>query len=90
MPRGRPKKLYDDSEVVTYTYKYKCDLCNCGIDCSPCNVRLNDLTGCANWHRNTSVNKLCLCNKCAKELNEVIDNFIINKNKRLNKFDFGD
>lgn len=76
----KPKK---EKELKVKCY---CNLCNSPIYSSPYTARLQDLTSKANWHRNTKIETVCMCDKCAKELNTMIDNFIIKKNPSLSKW----
>ena len=64
-----------------------CDCCNQPIYTTPINIPLTYLTGKASWHRNCKVDRLKLCSDCSKELNELVDNWIISKNKNLKKFE---
>lgn len=70
-----------DKKVNSY-----CDLCDSPIYSSPYKVRLQDLTSKATWHRKTKFDKLCLCEKCAAELNDVIDKFILAKKPSSSKW----
>lgn len=62
-----------------------CEICGAEIKCSPVNLNLTYLTGKGEFHRNCK-DRLRICDKCANELSDVIDKFIISKNKKLNKF----
>lgn len=83
MPRGRPRKtdITEDKRVNCY-----CELCNSPIYSSPTRILLYSLTGKASWHRECSAEKLSICNECSSELNNLIDNFILEKNPSLRKF----
>lgn len=74
----KPKK-----EIKVKCY---CSLCNSPIYSSPYTARLQELTSKASWHRKTKIETVCMCEKCAKELNTMIDNFIIKKNPSLSKW----
>ena len=82
MPIGRPKKDLSSSNNSIL----KCDLCSSLIYSSPTIIRLPEVTGKASWYRNCKLDKLNLCEKCAIELNEQLDNFILSRNSSLRKF----
>ena len=63
-----------------------CTLCNSPIYSSPYRVQLQNLTGKASWHRDTKVDTVCMCSKCANEFNAVVDKFIVKKNPSLSKW----
>lgn len=73
-------------KIKTYKTSTFCELCGKEILCSPIKINLNILTGKAIWHRTSKKDRFNICNTCATELNTLIDNFIINKNKNLIKF----
>lgn len=83
MPRGRPIKTdtTEDKRVNCY-----CELCNSPIYSSPTRILLYSLTGKASWHRDCNIEKAAICDKCASELNTIIDQFIIEKNPSLKKY----
>lgn len=64
----------------------KCDLCDRPIYSSPYKIRLQDLTSKATWHRECSIEKASLCENCAKELNDLIDKFVLKKKPSLKKY----
>ena len=74
------------SIVETIKPKAHCDLCGDSIYSQGNYINLNILTSKASWHRNCSKDKLCLCNNCVKELNNLIDTFILQRNPKLNKW----
>ena len=92
MGRGRPKGSKNkpkntNTNIVAGTNK--CDICNCLTDSSLIYIRLEGLTGKSTYHRDCRLDKLKICGKCANELNEVIDKFLIKKNPALKKFELG-
>lgn len=90
--KDKNTKLEEIEEETTVSINSKikslgiCDLCNSDIIITPCTIRLTDLTSCASWHRICKLDRLTLCSKCAKELNDTIDKFIVKKNSKLKKF----
>ena len=74
------------SIIETIKPKAQCDLCGNNIYSQGNYINLNNLTSKATWHRNCNKDRLCLCNNCAKELNNLIDTFILQKNPKLNKW----
>ena len=64
-----------------------CDKCKTNIYCSPIRINLSHLTGQATWHRRCKLDQLKLCNACAKELNELIDNWILKDHPEYIKWD---
>lgn len=74
------------STIETIKPKAQCDLCGDSIYSQGNYINLNILTSKATWHRNCNKDRLCLCNNCAKELNNLIDTFILQKNPKLNKW----
>lgn len=63
-----------------------CDQCGAEIYSSAIAVNLSHLTGQASWHRECSLEKLNLCNKCGEELNQLIDNWILKNHPEYRKF----
>lgn len=63
-----------------------CELCGNEVKDSLANINLIAITGKATWHRECKVDRLNICNDCCKELNNLIDNFIIKKNASLKKW----
>ena len=64
-----------------YNKLLSCDRCHVKILSGEKIVNLTYLTGVAPWHRKSSIDRVCLCNSCAKELNSIIDNWLLNENK---------
>lgn len=92
MPRGRPKGSKNKKNIQTTPQNNntnKCDVCNKFSDSSLIYIRLEGLTGKATYHRDCKKDNLKICGQCAKELNEVIDKFLIKKNPALRKFEIG-
>lgn len=58
-----------------------CDRCHKKIISGERNINLTYLTGMTPWHRTVSLEKVCLCGDCAKELNMLIDNWLIDRGK---------
>ena len=58
-----------------------CDRCHKKIISGERDINLTYLTGMAPWHRMVSLEKVCLCGDCAKELNMLIDNWLIDGGK---------
>lgn len=79
-------KEIEEIREKTYKSSYFCDLCGKEIYCSPNAINLSILTSKAFWHRNCKKDRLNVCNDCAKEISDILDNFIINKNSSLMKF----
>lgn len=59
----------------------KCDRCHKKIVSSERRINLTYLTGMATWHREVSLDKVSLCFDCCKELNKIIDDWLIDKGK---------
>ena len=62
-----------------------CTCCGREIYSGLIHVSLSSITGNATWSRSCSVDKLTLCSECAKQLNEIVDKWIISKNPELKK-----
>lgn len=58
-----------------------CDRCHKPHDFTERKLNLSLLTGMASWHRDVMVDKVSLCYDCSKELNKLIDDWLINKGK---------
>lgn len=82
--KPKVEEVTSDTKPVTKV-SCKCDLCGKDIYCSPVSINLTYLTGKASWHR-FSADRFKVCDTCAKELSEVIDSFIIKKNKNLKRW----
>ena len=62
-----------------------CTRCGKAIYSGVIKINRCALTGNATWSRACSVDKLILCNECSKQLNEVVDNWVISENPKLKK-----
>lgn len=60
-----------------------CDRCHEKIISGEKNINLTILTAMASWHRDVNKDRICLCTNCAKELNKVIDEFLLNNGKGM-------
>ena len=81
---GKENKLPKGYEFLTqaqYDKLPQCNRCHKKIISGEKNINLTYLTGMAPWHRNVSLDRVCLCNDCSRELNEMIDNWLINDGK---------
>jgi hypothetical protein len=97
MPRGRPRKnpLPIEEEKIEPVKLEKeaskekkkedkfpeCNRCHKKIISGEKNINLTYLTGMAPWHRNVSLDRVCLCSDCGKELNKMIDDWLIDEGK---------
>lgn len=63
-----------------------CDKCHADIYCSPVSINLSYLLSQATWHRDCKIERVCLCNKCAAELNSMIDNWLLKDNPQYYKW----
>lgn len=64
-----------------------CDKCGKDIYSSPVVATLSSLTGKATWHRECSLERIRLCDSCGKELNDLIDNWILKDHPEYKKFE---
>lgn len=60
-----------------------CDRCHNPIPTGERNINLSILTNMASWHRDVSIDRVKLCPACAKELNSLIDKWLINDGKGI-------
>lgn len=80
----KESKLLEGYEFLTqvkYDALSVCDRCHKKIISGERDINLTYLTGMAPWHRMVSLDKVCLCGDCAKELNGMIDKWLINDGK---------
>ena len=80
----KESKLPEEYEFLTqakYDALSVCDRCHKKIISGERDINLTYLTGMAPWHRMVSLEKVCLCGDCAKELNMLIDNWLIDGGK---------
>lgn len=63
-----------------------CMICNKEYDSSLIRIKLESLTGKSNFHRECKIDTLDICPKCALELSNIVDKYIIKKNPSLRKF----
>ena len=73
IPLGIAMKLPEGYEFLTqakYDALSVCDRCHKKIISGERNINLTYLTGMDPWHRMVSLEKVCLCGDCAKELCE--------------------
>ncbi len=74
-------KGYEFLTQAQYDKLPECNRCHKKIVSGERNINLTYLTGMAPWHRNVSLDRVCLCHECGKELNDLIDNWLINDGK---------
>ena len=60
-----------------------CDRCHNKIISGEKNINLTYLTSMASWHRDVEKDRITLCSDCAKELNGLIDKWLINDGKGI-------
>ena len=77
----RLPKGYEFLTQAQYDKLLECDRCHKKIISGEKNINLTYLTGMAPWHRRVSLDRICLCGDCSKELNEMIDSWLINNGK---------
>lgn len=58
-----------------------CERCHNKLVFSERKINLTYLTCMATWHRDVNVDKVSLCYDCCKELNKLIDDWLLNKGK---------
>lgn len=75
----------DNRDLIRRNY-YKCDVCSSVFRITPVTLNLTYFTGLANYYRKCSLDKLKLCANCSKEINTLVDNWIVHKNPSLEKF----
>lgn len=78
---GKLPKGYEFLTQAQYDKLPECNRCHKKIISGERNINLTYLTGMAPWHRTVSLDKICLCSDCAKELNKIIDDWLINDGK---------
>ena len=78
---GKLPKGYEFLTQAQYDKLPECSRCHKKIVSGEKNINLTYLTGMAPWHRMVGLNRVCLCNECGRELNELIDNWLINDGK---------
>lgn len=74
-------KINKTNKVNKYN---SCDRCGATIYCEPRRVDSNLLIGLADYHRNTP-RYINLCDKCCHELNDIFEDWLINKDKGGNE-----
>ena len=82
--KGKEDKLPKGYEFLTqaqYDKLSECNRCHKKIISGEKNINLTYLTGMAPWHRMVSLDRVCLCGECSKELNELIDNWLVDNGK---------
>lgn len=82
--REKESKLPEGYKFLTqaqYDKLSECDRCHKKIISGEKNINLTYLTSMAPWHRQVSLDRVCLCSDCGKELNEMIDNWLIDNGK---------
>lgn len=63
-----------------------CDKCHKDIYCSPITINLSHLLGQASWHRDCKLERINLCTDCGRELNTLVDKWILKDNKDYYKW----
>ena len=74
-------KGYEFLTQAQYDKLPECSRCHKKIVSGERNINLTYLTSMAPWHRSVSLDRVCLCTDCGKELNGIIDNWLINDGK---------
>ena len=78
----KPKKAKKGTEIKPTC---QCEICGKDIFSEPRKIDFNILTGMAEYWRN-SKRYIKSCEDCCKELNKVIDDWLLHKNPNLCKF----
>lgn len=81
---GKETKLpkgYEFLTQVQYDKLPECNRCHKKIISGEKNINLTYLTGMAPWHREVGLDRVCLCSDCGRELNAIIDKWLINDGK---------
>lgn len=78
LPKG-----YEFLTQAQYDKLPECNRCHKKIVSGEKNINLTYLTSMAPWHRRVSLDRVRLCNDCGKELNEMIDSWLINNGKGI-------
>ena len=80
---GKLPKGYEFLTQAQYDKLNECDRCHKKIISGEKNINLTYLTNMAPWHRTVSLDRVCLCGDCGKELNTIIDTWLINNGKGI-------
>ena len=80
LPKG-----YEFLTQAQYDKLPECSRCHKKIVSGEKNINLTYLTGMAPWHRSVSLDRVCLCGDCCKELNEMIDKWLFNNGSGVKK-----
>lgn len=90
---GRRKKVEIDStsnlfsnNIVGKNNYYQCDICKEYSRIPLIKLNLSHSLGKASYHRLCCLDNPKVCDKCASEISNIIDNWIISKNSSLEKF----
>lgn len=79
------KQVVQDVATPAAKVSSYCQICGSPIYSSPCILHIGRITGKAEYFREATSNKLTVCSKCSKELSDVIDKWLLNKNPKLMK-----
>ena len=83
---SRPEVVSEPKKEITLKNAFVCEICKETVIGSPYSLDFIRLTGKPDYHREARSSRMLVCNKCSKELSDVVDRWLLKKNPDLRKF----
>lgn len=82
----KPEVVSESKKEIAPKNSFVCEICKETIIGSPYSLDFIRLTGKPDYHREARSSRMLVCNKCSKELSDVVDRWLLKKNPDLRKF----
>lgn len=81
-----PEVVVEPKKDVAPKNSFVCEICRQTVVGIPYSLDFTRLTGKPEYHREARSSRMLVCNKCSKELSDVVDAWLLKKNPGLRKF----
>lgn len=82
----KPEIVSEPKKEIALKNAFVCEICKETVIGSPYSLDFTRLTGKPDYHREARSSRMLVCNKCSKELSDVVDRWLLKKNPDLRKF----
>lgn len=83
---SKPEVVSEPKKEIAPKSAFVCEICKETVIGSPYSLDFTRLTGKPDYHREARSSRMLVCNKCSKELSDVVDRWLLKKNPDLRKF----
>ena len=83
---SKPEVVSEPKKEIAPRNAFVCEICKATVIGSPYSLDFIRLTGKPDYHREARSSRMLVCNKCSKELSDVVDRWLLKKNPDLRKF----